>query len=104
MNVALITGHFPPMRGGGIAEWAFGIAKELPNLGYKTSVYARHRKDLDLETHRDENFEIYPMYGRNWHEFHRFYSAYYMWKILRKNNDTIFIATTWEMAKPFNFL
>ena len=47
------------MRGGGIAEWAFGIAKELPNLGYKTSVYARHRKDLDLETHRDENFEIY---------------------------------------------
>ena len=92
------------MRGGGIAEWAFGIAKELPNLGYKTSVYARHRKDLDLETHRDENFEIYPMYGRNWHEFHRFYSAYYMWKILRKNNDTIFIATTWEMAKPFNFL
>ena len=46
------------MRGGGIAEWAFGIAKELPNLGYKTSVYARHRKDLDLETHRDENFEI----------------------------------------------
>ena len=104
MNVAIITGHFPPMRGGGIAEWAFGIAKELPNLGYKTSVYARHRKDLDLETHRDENFEIYPMYGRNWHEFHRFYSAYYMWKILRKNNDTIFIATTWEMAKPFNFL
>ena len=104
MNVAIITGHFPPMRGGGIAEWAFGIAKELPNLGYKTSVYARHRKDLDLETHRDENFEIYPMYGRNWHEFHRFYSAYYMWKILRKNNDTIFIATTWEMAKPFTFL
>ena len=104
MNVAIITGHFPPMRGGGIAEWAFGIAKELPNLGYKTSVYARHRKDLDLETHRDENFEIYPMHGRNWHEFHRFYSAYYMWKILRKNNDTIFIATTWEMAKPFNFL
>ena len=104
MNVAIITGHFPPMRGGGIAEWAFGIAKELPNLGYKTSVYARHRKDLDLETHRDENFEIYPMYGRNWHEFHRFYSTYYMWKILRKNNDTIFIATTWEMAKPFNFL
>ena len=104
MNVAIVTGHFPPMRGGGIAEWAFGIAKELPNLGYKTSVYARHRKDLDLETHRDENFEIYPMYGRNWHEFHRFYSAYYMWKILRKNNDTIFIATTWEMAKPFNFL
>ena len=104
MNVAIITGHFPPMRGGGIAEWAFGIAKQLPNLGYKTSVYARHRKDLDLETHRDENFEIYPMYGRNWHEFHRFYSAYYMWKILRKNNDTIFIATTWEMAKPFNFL
>ena len=104
MNVAIITGHFPPMRGGGIAEWAFGIAKELPSLGYKTSVYARHRKDLDLETHRDENFEIYPMYGRNWHEFHRFYSAYYMWKILRKNNDTIFIATTWEMAKPFNFL
>ena len=104
MNVAIITGHFPPMRGGGIAEWAFGIAKELPSLGYKTSVYARHRKDLDLETHRDENFEIYPMYGRNWHEFHRFYSAYYMWKILRKNNDTIFIATTWEMANPFNFL
>lgn len=44
------------------------------------------------------------MYGRNWHEFHRFYAAYYMWKILRKDPDTIFIATTWGMAKPFKFL
>ncbi len=27
-----------------------------------------------------------------------------MWKILRKDPDTIFIATTWGMAKPFKFL
>lgn len=104
MNIAIITGHFPPSKGGGIAEWAFGVARELPRLGHKTSVYVTHRKSRDLSIHNDEDFICKPMYGRNWHEFHRFYSAYYMWKILRKDPDTIFIATTWGMAKPFKFL
>ena len=36
MNIAIITGHFPPSKGGGIAEWAFGVARELPRLGHKT--------------------------------------------------------------------
>ena len=104
MNIAIITGHFPPSKGGGIAEWAFGVARELPRLGHKTSVYVTHRKSRDLSIHNDEDFICKPMYGRNWHEFHRFYAAYYMWKILRKDPDTIFIATTWGMAKPFKFL
>ena len=104
MNIAIITGHFPPSKGGGIAEWAFGVARELPRLGHKTSVYVTHRKNRDLSIHNDEEFICKPMYGRNWHEFHRFYAAYYMWKILRKDPDTIFIATTWGMAKPFKFL
>lgn len=104
MNIAIITGHFPPSKGGGIAEWAFGVARELPRLGHKTSVYVTHRKNRDLSIHNDEEFKCKPMYGRNWHEFHRFYAAYYMWKILRKDPDTIFIATTWGMAKPFKFL
>ena len=104
MNIAIITGHFPPSKGGGIAEWAFGVARELPRLGHKTSVYVTHRKSRDLSIHNDEDFICKPMYGRNWHEFHRFYSAYYMWKILRKDPDTVFIATTWGMAKPFKFL
>ena len=104
MNIAIITGHFPPSKGGGIAEWAFGVARELPRLGHKTLVYVTHRKNRDLSIHNDEDFICKPMYGRNWHEFHRFYAAYYMWKILRKDPDTIFIATTWGMAKPFKFL
>jgi phosphatidylinositol alpha-1,6-mannosyltransferase len=104
VNIAIITGHFPPSKGGGIAEWAFGVARELPRLGHKTSVYVTHRKSRDLSIHNDQDFICKPMYGRNWHEFHRFYSAYYMWKILRKDPDTIFIATTWGMAKPFKFL
>jgi len=104
VNIAIITGHFPPSKGGGIAEWAFGVARELPRLGHKTSVYVTHRKNRDLSIHNDEEFICKPMYGRNWHEFHRFYAAYYMWKILRKDPDTIFIATTWGMAKPFKFL
>tara|TARA_B100001939_G_scaffold119491_2_gene103682 strand:- start:3819 stop:4970 length:1152 start_codon:yes stop_codon:yes gene_type:complete len=104
VNIAIITGHFPPSKGGGIAEWAFGVARELPRLGHKTLVYVTHRKNRDLSIHNDEEFICKPMYGRNWHEFHRFYAAYYMWKILRKDPDTIFIATTWGMAKPFKFL
>ena len=104
MNIAIITGHFPPSKGGGIAEWAFGVARELPRLGHKTLVYVTHRKNRDLSIHNDEEFICKPMHGRNWHEFHRFYAAYYMWKILRKDPDTIFIATTWGMAKPFKFL
>jgi len=104
MNVAIITGHFPPSKGGGIAEWAFGVARTLPKLGYKTSVYVTHRKDRNLNIHKNEQFTCKPMYGRNWHEFHRFYAGYYMWKILKKDPDTIFITTTWGMAKPFKFI
>lgn len=104
MNIAIITGHFPPSKGGGIAEWALGIARELPKLGHTTSVYVTHRKDRDLAIHKEEQFECRPMYGRNWHEFHRFYAGYYMWKILKENPETIFIVTTWGMAKAFNFL
>ena len=104
MNIAIITGHFPPSKGGGIAEWALGIARELPKLGHTTSVYVTHRKDRDLAIHKEEQFECRPMYGRNWHEFHRFYAGYYMWKILKENPETIFIVTTWGMAKAFNYL
>ena len=104
MNIAIITGHFPPSKGGGISEWALGIARELPKLGHTTSVYVTHRKDRDLSIHKDEKFDCHPMYGRNWHEFHRFYAGYYMWKILKENPDTVFIVTTWGMAKSFNFL
>ena len=78
MNIAIITGHFPPSKGGGIAEWAFGVARELPRLGHKTLVYVTHRKNRDLSIHNDEEFICKPMYGRNWHVFHRFYAAYYM--------------------------
>ena len=104
VKIAIITGHFPPSKGGGIAEWAFGVARELPKLGHQTAVYVTHRKNRDLSIHDKEEFICRPMYGRNWHEFHRFYSAYYMWKLLRKDPDTVFIATTWGMAKPFKFL
>ena len=104
MNIAIITGHFPPSKGGGIAEWALGIARELPKLGHTTSVYVTHRKDRDLDIHKEEQFECRPMYGRNWHEFHRFYAGYYMWKILKENPETIFIVTTWGMAKAFNYI
>ena len=103
-NVAIITGHFPPCKGGGIAEWALGIARELPKIGYQTSVYATNRKDRDLTVHKDELFSCVTMYGRNWHEFHKWYSMYYMWKILNKNPETIFIATTWGMAKSYSYL
>ena len=103
-NVAIITGHFPPCKGGGIAEWALGIARELPKIGYQTSVYATNRKDRDLTVHKDESFSCVTMYGRNWHEFHKWYSMYYMWKILNKNPETIFIATTWGMAKSYIYL
>jgi len=81
-----------------------GIARELPKLGHTTSVYVTHRRDRDLSIHKDEKFDCQPMYGRNWHEFHRFYAGYYMWKILKENPETVFIVTTWGMAKSFNFL
>ncbi|GIS26931.1 MAG: hypothetical protein CM15mP127_13040 [Gammaproteobacteria bacterium] len=44
MNIAKSLDIFPPNKGGGIAEWAFGVARELPRLGHKTSVYVTHRK------------------------------------------------------------
>ena len=76
--------------------------KRTPGLGHQTAVYVTHRKNRDLSFMIKKS--LYAGYGRNWHEFHQFYSAYYMWKLLRKDPDTVFIATTWGMAKPFKFL
>ena len=98
----ILTTHFPPSKGGGIQEWAYGVAKQLSLKNFIVKVYAR-RKDNTLSIHKNEDFFVYRMRGRNWHQFHFIYSLYYLLKILIKNPNSTIMATTWKLAKPYRF-
>ena len=96
----ILTSHFPPSKGGGIQEWAYGIAKHLALKNYIVKVFSR-RKDNQLLIHQNEKFSVFRMKGRNWHQFHFIYSLYYLLKILFNNPNCTIIATTWLLSKPY---
>ena len=99
----ILTSHFPPSKGGGIQEWAYGIAKNLALKNYIVKVFSR-RKDNQLLIHQNEKFSVFRMKGRNWHQFHFIYSLYYLLKILSNNPNCTIIATTWLLSKPYVYL
>ena len=99
----ILTSHFPPSKGGGIQEWAYGIAKHLALKNYIVKVFSR-RKDNQLLIHQNEKFSVFRMKGRNWHQFHFIYSLYYLLKILFNNPSCTIIATTWFLSKPYVYL
>ena len=39
----ILTSHFPPSKGGGIQEWAYGIAKNLALKNYIVKVFSEEK-------------------------------------------------------------
>ena len=61
------------------------------------------RKDNGLKIHKNKNFHVTRMHGRNWHQFHLFYMTYYFLLILKRFPKAYIIATTWKLATAFKF-
>jgi len=103
-RIAIVTENFPPCAGGGIAEWAYGVADCLSRMGHDVTVYTRWKKKIDSTIHQNKPFLIHVMRGRDWRKFRYWYTLLYLWGFLRQNTDGIVIATTWELGRAALFL
>jgi len=100
----LISDNFPPCKGGGIAEWAFGIASNMVLLGCEVTVLSRWKNKKDRTTHSNQQFRVVHMAGRDWNRYRYWYVLYYLFVCLQKTPDAIVLAATWELAAPMNIL
>lgn len=103
-HFAIFTENFPPCAGGGIAEWAMGVAENIGKTGEKVTVFSRWKTKPDLSLHQGKPYEIEKMAAHDWKTWRWLYSFWYSWKFLKKNPEGIIIATTWELAAPIRFL
>ena len=97
--IAIITENFPPCSGGGIAEWAYGLAQNLPRFGFEVTVLSRWKKGADLATHVGEPFSLWPMKGHDWRRYRLWYSLYHLTRWARRYPAGVLVATTWELAQ-----
>lgn len=103
-HFAILTENFPPCKGGGIAEWALGVATNIGLVGNQVTVYSKWKQKPDLSQHDSLPFSIVEMAAHDWKTWRSLYSFWYTFKILRKNPKTVIVATTWELASPINLL
>ncbi|OQY26344.1 MAG: hypothetical protein B6244_13895 [Candidatus Cloacimonetes bacterium 4572_55] len=109
-HAALITENFPPLIGGGIAEWTIGGAQSLTKMGYPVTVMSKWKRKFDPASSHysdradEKKFRFLPMYGHDWRRYRYWYSLYYTWKFLRQEPQGLILATTWELGEPFVFL
>lgn len=103
-NYIIISDNFPPCKGGGIAEWAYGVATILSRTGSKVTVLSRWKNQSDIQIHRNQPFNVQAMQGRDWNRYRYWYALYYLWKQLQNNTKSVVIATTWELGEPMNLL
>lgn len=101
---AILTENFPPCAGGGIAEWALGMATELTALGYEVQVLTRWRGTLPGDIYAHRLFGITRMRGHDWRLYRFWYTLFYGYRWLQTHPRGILIATTWELATSFKFL
>ncbi len=101
MDICIITHEFPPVRAGGIAPWAYGLAKSfMKNENANITVFVRKRGGCDdFDFHNGSGINVVPMIVRNWHDLHFFYSWWYLRKYLRTHIKPIVLTATWEPAK-----
>ncbi|MBF0586876.1 glycosyltransferase family 4 protein [Prosthecochloris sp. N3] len=100
----IIADEFPPCKGGGIAEWALGIASNLAQNGLPVTVLSRWKTVADRDTNRNRLFSVRQMSGRDWNTFRYWYALFHLSRALRRHPDTMVIAATWELAAPMPLL
>jgi len=100
----LISDNFPPCNGGGIAEWAYGIASNMVMHNCDVTVLSRWKNKHERQRHKDRKFHVRHMKGRDWNRYRYWYALYYLFRSLLKTPDAIVLAATWELAAPMNIL
>jgi len=101
----IISDNFPPCKGGGIAEWALGIALNLGKNGYDVTVLSRWKEpEAAIRQHKSQPFQVHNMKGRDWNRYRYWYALYHLWQALRKTPHAIVIAATWELGAPMTRL
>jgi phosphatidylinositol alpha-1,6-mannosyltransferase len=101
LDIAILTENFPPCAGGGIAEWALGVAENLAQMGHVVTVLSKWNKTVDVQVHQHKPFRLRRMAGRDWRRYRYWYGMYYLWSFLRQHPEGVAIATTWELAHSF---
>ncbi|MBD3422269.1 MAG: glycosyltransferase [Chitinivibrionales bacterium] len=104
-SFTILTENFPPCAGGGIAEWALGIAEELARGGHYVIVLTRWKHRHRPETlYARSAFAVKKMHGHDWRRFRYIYSFIHQFIRLTRHPNTTIVATTWQLARPFAFL
>lgn len=96
MKILLITEDYPPTSGG-IAQWAFGIVRELISLKHDVTVLTRSGI-FQLEEFEFSGERIVKMNSWKWTEFRSIYIAYYSLKECFFNKPDLVIASTWNIG------
>lgn len=98
-DICILTSEFPPGKFGGIAEIAYNLAKKFSEFGNNVEVMVKKKGCSDFMLYDSAPFKLRKLNGRNWHEFHYIYSFYYLFKYLRKHQNSIVVAQSWELAR-----
>ena len=103
-SFALLTENFPPLVGGGIAEWTIGVANSLASRGHDVTVYSKWKKRFDPALHASRPFRFKTMRGHDWRRWRFLYVLIHGFRFFRDHRDGILIATTWELGEAFPWL
>jgi len=96
MKIVLISEDYPPTSGG-IAQWAYGIVKELVLMGHDVTVLSRENV-FRLEEFTYNGERIVKMNSKKWSQFRSVYIAYYTLKEVIKTKPDLIIASTWNIG------
>jgi phosphatidyl-myo-inositol dimannoside synthase len=103
-HFGILTENFPPLVGGGIAEWTQGVAGALASRGHDVTIYSKWKKRFDPAMHAGKPFHFIPMAGHDWRRWRFLYALIYGFGFFRRHPDGILIATTWELGEPFSWM
>jgi phosphatidylinositol alpha-1,6-mannosyltransferase len=101
-RLRIFTEHFPN-QDGGIARWAFAIARNLALESISVEVFAP-KKCFKDGTADPSPASLSVMLGRNWHGMRNVYMLYYTLKALMSSGRTPFLCACWDMATVPVFL
>jgi phosphatidylinositol alpha-1,6-mannosyltransferase len=95
-RLVLFTEHFPN-QDGGIAQWAYGLAKNLASESISVEVFAP-RKCFKRGAADPSPASLSVMGGRNWHDMRNLYMIHHATRVLLRRGRVPFLCACWDMA------
>ena len=99
VETLIFSEDFPP-DAGGVARWAYHVAKELQNSGRSPVVMTSYRTHYAKMKLPEENFPVHYLKGRRWKQLRSCYYAQFLLQYIRRLGRPMqLIATTWNIAR-----